>query len=256
MPFEFVELDEAKKRDGLRMVVVPGIPSPWGEAAKGILHVKKIPWVAVRLDAGSDEMFAWTGERSAPVAVYNDDVPRSGWAEILLLAERIEPSPALVPEDPADRALAFGLAREICGEMGLAWCRRNAGVHSGMNGQPGFPKPIAEYLGPKYGYRAEEGELYERRVVEILGLLSNQLAAHKAAGSRYYIGERLSVVDIYSATFMTMFRPMPHDLCPMPEMLRETFEVRSPQEEKALQPALIEHRDFVYREYLELPLTL
>jgi hypothetical protein len=31
------------------MVVVGNVPSPWGEAAKGILHIKGIEWAAVRL---------------------------------------------------------------------------------------------------------------------------------------------------------------------------------------------------------------
>ena len=36
MPVEFVDFEEARQRDGLRMVVVSGVPSPWGEAAKGL----------------------------------------------------------------------------------------------------------------------------------------------------------------------------------------------------------------------------
>ena len=50
---KFVDFEDARARDGLRMVVVPGVPSPWGEAAKGILFVKKIPYVAVRLDTSN-----------------------------------------------------------------------------------------------------------------------------------------------------------------------------------------------------------
>ena len=48
MTFEYVSVAEAMQRGGLRMVVVGGVPSPWGEAAKGILHIKGIAWVAVR----------------------------------------------------------------------------------------------------------------------------------------------------------------------------------------------------------------
>ena len=173
MPFEYVDLDDAKQRAGLRMVVVPGVPSPWGEAAKGILHVKRIPWVAVRLDQGSDAMSDWTGgERSGPVAIYEDEAPRKGWAEILLLAERLAPDPGLLPGDAAERALTFGIAHEICGEMGLGWCRRNLGVHAGVSEGGGFPKGVAHYLGQKYGYRAEEVALYSTRVVHILEALS------------------------------------------------------------------------------------
>jgi len=46
---KYVSVEDAMKRSGLRMVVVGGVPSPWGEAAKGILHIKRIDWVAVRL---------------------------------------------------------------------------------------------------------------------------------------------------------------------------------------------------------------
>ena len=81
MPVEYVDLEEARNRDGLRMVVVPGVPSPWGEAAKGILRVKRIAYAAVRLDPTSDVMAAWTGERSGPVAIYGHEAPRSGWAD-------------------------------------------------------------------------------------------------------------------------------------------------------------------------------
>ena len=49
MTFDYVSVEEAIERRGLRMVVVGGVPSPWGEAAKGILHIKGIDWVAVRL---------------------------------------------------------------------------------------------------------------------------------------------------------------------------------------------------------------
>ncbi len=42
MAFTYLSVEEAIRRGGLRMVVVGGVPSPWGEAAKGLLHVKGI----------------------------------------------------------------------------------------------------------------------------------------------------------------------------------------------------------------------
>jgi hypothetical protein len=39
MSFQYISVEEAIKRGGLRMVVVGGVPSPWGEAAKGFLHI-------------------------------------------------------------------------------------------------------------------------------------------------------------------------------------------------------------------------
>ena len=156
MSVEYEDFEVARERGGLRMVVVSGVPSPWGEAAKGALHVKQIPWVAVRLDPSSQAMADWTGQRSGPVAMYDDEAPRSGWAEILLLSERLAPEPVLLPSDPEERSLAFGLSHEICGEMGLGWCRRLQGIHAGLSDGGGFPEGVARYLAPKYGYRAEE----------------------------------------------------------------------------------------------------
>ncbi len=49
-----MSVEDAIKRGGLRMVVVGDVPSPWGEAAKGILHIKGIDWVAVRLAYDSE----------------------------------------------------------------------------------------------------------------------------------------------------------------------------------------------------------
>ncbi len=256
MPFHYTEFAEARAAGGLRMVVVTGVPSPWGEAAKGILHLKQIPWKAVRLDQGNDEMAEWTGERSGPVALYDDETPRSGWAEILLLAERLAPEPALLPADPRERALVLGLSHEICGEGGLGWVRRLQGVHAGLKGEGGFPPGIAHYLAGKYGYREKECEGYLGRVVGLLEMLAGRLHAQHSRGSRFYAGTTLTAVDIYSATFMALFRPLPPEDCAIVEGMRSVFEDMDEATAAALDPVLLEHRDFIYNEYLELPMTL
>jgi len=256
MPVEFVDFAEARTRHGLRMVVVSGVPSPWGEAAKGILHVERIPWVAVRLDTSDAELVEWAGEPSGPVAVLDDEPPRSGWAEILLLAERLAPAPSLLPDDAADRALAFGLAHEICGEQGLGWTRRLQGIHAGLTSGAGFPEPVAHYLAGKYGYRAEDADGYGERVIALLRMLAGRLRRQREAGSRFYVGRALSAVDLYSAAFMALFAPLPPEQCPMPDALRATFESVDDETAAALDPILLEHRDAVYADFLELPLTL
>lgn len=256
MPIEYVNVDEAIARSGLRMVVVGGIPSPWGEAAKGMLHIKRIPWCAVRLSYDSEPMKQWTGQRSGPVAIYNDDKPRSGWAEILLLAERLAPEPALLPADAAERALAFGLAHEICGEGGLGWTRRLQLVHAGLQSSGGFAPRAAQYLSRKYGYSPEAGAAAPQRVAALLRMLSARLHLQRAAGSGYYIGDRVTAVDVYSATFTAMFRPLPPEQCPMDAATRQAFELRDPITEAALDPILLAHRDRMYAEHLELPLSL
>jgi glutathione S-transferase len=256
MRFQYVRVDEAIKQSGVRMVVVGGVPSPWGEAAKGILHVKNIEWTAVRLVYDSEPLAQWAGQRSGPVLVYNDERPRAGWAEILLLAERLAPNPSLLPNDAADRALVFGLAHEICGEQGLAWSRRLQLIHAGLNSNGGFSERIAKYLAKKYGHSPEAGANAGSRVAGVLHMLAARLKEQRQVGSRYYVGDAFTAVDIYSATCMAMFSPLPAEQCQMDAATRAAFKWRDAQVEAALDPILFEHRDRIYAERLELPLSL
>ena len=84
MPFEYISTEDAIHANGLRMVVVSNVPSPWGEAAKGILHMKSIQWKAVRLVYDSPVFDEWAKEQSAPIAFFGDEAPRYGWREPLL----------------------------------------------------------------------------------------------------------------------------------------------------------------------------
>jgi glutathione S-transferase len=253
---EFVSVAEARERGGLRVVMVGSVPSPWGEAAKGIFHVEKVPYVATRLAAEMPAVVEWTGHDSAPIAVYEDEKPRIGWAEILLLARRLSPAPTLLPADPEQRAAVFGFSHEICGEDGLGWCRRLQGVHAGMTGGVGFPKPIAQYLAPKYGYRSDSGEHAGARVVELLQMFSRRLHAQHEAGSRYLVGDALTAADIYLATFIALFAPLPQEYCDIPEQFRAGFESMDDATRSAFDPVLTAHRDEIYQKHLELPLTL
>jgi glutathione S-transferase len=256
MAFAYVSVEEAIKRGGLRMVVVGGVPSPWGEAAKGILHIKGLEWVAVRLAYDSEPLKAWAGQRNGPVLVYENERPRHGWAEILLLTERLAPAPPLLPADPAERALVFGLAHEICGEAGLGWSRRLQLVHSGLRTAGGFPERVSKYLGKKYGYSPEAGAAASARVAEVVGMLAARLKAQRQAGSRYYVGNALTALDVYSATFAAMFDPLPPVQCKMDAATRAAFASRDAQLEAVLDPILFEHRDTMYAKFLELPLSL
>jgi glutathione S-transferase len=132
--------------------------------------------------------------------VYDDERPRAGWADILLLAERLAPTPSLLPADAADRALVFGLSHELCGEEGLAWSRRLQLVHAGLHGAGGFPERVAKYLGKKYGYRPEAGAAAGARVAQLLDMLAARLKAQRSAGSPYYLGDAMTAADIYAAT--------------------------------------------------------
>lgn len=256
MSFQYISVEEAIERSGLRMVVVGGVPSLWGEAAKGILHLKGIDWAAVRLDYQSEALKQWAGQRSGPIAIYEKDRPRSGWSEILLLAERLAPRPALLPADPFERALVFGLAHEICGEAGLGWSRRLQLVHAGLHNAGGFSERVAKYLAAKYGYSAAVGAGYGSRVVALLGMLAARLKAQRAAGQRFYVGDRLSAVDVYSAAVVSMFAPLAPAQCAMDAATRAAFETLDAPTEAALDPILFEHRAMMYADHLALPLSL
>jgi glutathione S-transferase len=256
MPFKYVSLDEAMSRGGLRMVVVGEVPSPWGEAAKGFLQIKGIEWVAVRLDQSSEPLRIWTGQRNAPVVMYENEKPRPGWAEILLLTERLAPAPALLPADPSERAMVFGLAHEICGEAGLGWSRRLQLVHAGLQNDGGFSERVAKYLAEKYGYSPDTGAAAGSRVADLLRMLAKRLKAQREAGSSYYVGHALTAADVYGATFMALFRPLPPEQCKMRDSTRAALETRDAKTEAALSPILFDHRDMVYSKHLELPLSL
>lgn len=256
MSFKYVTVEEAVDASGLRMVVVGNVPSPWGEAAKGIFHIKNIDWAAVRLDYESDALKKWAGQRSGPVAVYDAERPRDGWAEILLLAERLRPEPHLLPKDAALRALVLGLSHELLGEEGLAWARRLQLVHAGLNGNGGFPERVAKYIGKKYGYRPDAGAAAGARVADLLSLLVSRLKAQRESKSPYYVGDSVSAVDVYSATVSAMFGPLSPEHCEMNPNTRAAFETTDEQTQAALDPILFEHRDMMYQQHLELPLAL
>lgn len=251
---DYIEIKEARDLPGLRLVLTAGVPGPWGEAAKALLHVKELEYVPVRQTPGaSDEALRdWTAQTSAPVAVYEDERPRSGWADILFLAERLAPEPRLIPEDLEDRVRMFGLANEVCGEGGFAWQRRLMLLHP-MLESGGGAGPMAAF-GRKYGYSPQAGAAAPVRTAEILTALSQQLRRQAERGSRYFIGDALSALDLYWATFAAMLEPLPENLCPMDPGLRHGYTLADPDVLKAADPLLLEHRDFIYREYLELPL--
>src|SRR5262249_15196297 len=152
----------------------------------------------------------------------------------LSLAERLAPLPSLLPADPADRALVFGIAHEICGEAGLGWSRRLQLIDAGLQNIGGFPEQVAKYLGRKYGYGTETAAAATARVAALLTMLAARLEEQHEKGSRYYVGNSLTAVDVYSATFMALFKPLPQEHCHMTANIRAAFETRNEQTEAAL----------------------
>ncbi len=250
---EWIEIEEARGLRGMRLVLTAGVPGPWGESARNVLHVKNIPHVRVRQVPGEsdDALRAWTAQTSAPVALYEDERPRSSWVEILYLAERLEPEPALIPADPAQRVTMFGLCHEIAGDLGFGWQRRLMLLHPALEaGAGGVPALLAG----RYGYSPDAGKAAPGRSAEILRTLSAQLQAQRQRGSRFFVGDALTAADLYWATFCALARPLPEDVCSMSSFLRAGYTLEEPTVLEALDSILIEHRDFIYDEHLELPL--
>jgi glutathione S-transferase len=250
---DFVDVETARARRGMRLVVLGGVPSPWSEAAKAIFRVKRIPFVAVRLVGKDEAIRAWTGVSNGPVAMYDDEPPRPGWAEILALAERVAPGPSLLPERAEDRAAMLGWAHEILGEDGLLWNGRLVGIDLGLatEGARGFPIPVAKYLGKKYGYAKERMPRAVARAKEQLAALARFLTS--GAGPHFF-GDRLTALDLYSAAAMGTIAPLPDELCPMMPIIRDVFDAT--RREIEAPEALLSHRDRVYREHFELPVQL
>jgi glutathione S-transferase len=252
----WIDVETARTAPGLRLVLTRGVPGPWGEAAKAIFHVKRVPFARVAQAAGGDNdaLRAWTGRDDAPVAVWNDEPPRHGWADIALLAERIAPDPPLVPRDVDERALVFGLGRELCGELGVGWCRRLMLVHQLKRLAPDLP--IAGYLAGRYGYDEKLAEAAPQRVADIVAAFGRQLGSQRARGRRHLVGDGLTVLDLWWSSFAAMLDPLPEDLCPMRPELRASYVARDPIVRAAIDPALMEHRNAIYRDHLELPIDL
>ena len=155
------------------------------------------------------------------------------------------------------RARLFGLAHELCGELGFGWCRRNAGIHLSVEKAP--PGPLREWalgFGRKYGYRGEEAALYGRRVREVLALFTGILREQRARGSRFLLGDGLSALDLYVAAFMALLEPLSAADCPMDDGMRAFYTLRDPAQRADGDDLLLAHRDAIYREFLELPVVL
>jgi glutathione S-transferase len=178
------------------------------------------------------------------VAVYNGEPPRASWADIVLLAERLAPQPALIPADEDERVTMFGLGQEICGEDGLGWSLRLMMMHAGG-------RDPTSVLGKRY----DNGVSFEHsqaRANAILAMLARRLEAQRARERRYLVGEALSAVDFYWMAFSQLLRALPEDACEMPEPYRKLADIVRPH----LAPVpeiLFEHRERMLRDHMRRP---
>ena len=245
---KYVSVEEARSLPGLRLALIAQTPSPWGLAARALFDLRKVDYVPVRQDAmqANEALQAWTGRRNAPVAVLDEEPPVDGWLEIANLAERLGSGPSLWPDDPVDRALAAGFSSEICGQGGFGWSRRLSMM--GTNGAR------LGAIGAQYGLREDAIAGADTRVIGILRALTGQLKAQAAAGRDFLIADRISVCDVHWACFSLLVAPLPEDQCVMSDQMRQMFSAMPDALREAVDPALIAHRDRIWRDHIGLPL--
>jgi glutathione S-transferase len=255
----FVDLEEARAASGVRLLAAAALPSPWTEAAKGIFHVMQIPVLCVRFRRGDPAQAAWSGTRNVPVVLFDQEPPRTGWAEILSLAERLGGAVSLVPAEVPERARLFGLAHELAGENGLGWSQRLIMIDGSLSsgGARSFPLSVAQYLSSQYGYAPERVAPARARAVAILAHFDRLLADSHAAGHAYLLGDRLTALDIYLATFLTPIAGVTRDECPgiAPPVL-PAFQYLGEVIGRDVPPALLEHRRKIYQQHLPWPIVL
>lgn len=251
---EYVPLDDVINGKGLRLVLVQGMPSPWGQAAKTFFDMKGVPYAAAAQTPGgaNEDLIAWSGQGSGPVVVWEDETPKHHWLDLMFLAERIAPKLSVIPADASLRAQMIGLSHEICGEGGIGWSRRLMLFQPAME-SPEPPEGM-RIMAERYRYDSAEAAATPARVADVLRALSTQLASQKANGSDFFIGQSVTALDIYWAAFANLLKPLPEDIMPMPADFRVGFAAIGPVIEAALDDSLIQHRDFIFGKYFRSPM--
>ena len=262
---EYLEAAEAKDLPGLRLALTVGVPGPWGQAAMFAFDYKQIPYSPVAQYAGEDnpELVAWTGIRNAPIAIYNDEAPRSNAIDIVALAERIKPDPPLIPADAEARQRCFGISWDICGEGGFGWTRRitmslplppdlQALADTPDDGIP----PLTDRVNMAKAYRPAEAEVRaaEERLCGMLDALAATLQTQAKRGSPYFVGDKPTLCDLQWTAFTALLEPLPHADNPMPNWLRARYSYLTPRMAEHKHPILLAHRDHMFERHLALPL--
>jgi glutathione S-transferase len=250
----FLEIEKLKNCPGLRVVVVRGVPSPWGQAAKAMMEFKGLDYAAgLQIPAAAnEELVVWAGVNSGPVVAWENEPPLNNWLDILNLLERLAPDKPMRPSNPAERALCVGLSNEICGVLGLGWNRRISLYRPALDSAN--PPTRALHMGGKYGYNDADAASAVGRQVGALKMLDEQLRSQQMLGSRFFVGQELSAVDIYWASFSTIFELPPAERVPVAAERRPMFEQIEPDVRAALTPRLMAHREEIMSEFFRSPM--
>ena len=248
---ELVSFETALASPGLRLLLLSGAPSPWSQAALAILRYKQLPFLCASLRPSDPAFQRWNGARNLPAVLSGDAPVRTGWTEILALAEQLAPEPSLLPSPAEARLRSIGLCHELMAEGGLAWNARLLAIDAGLSseGREGFPLRAAQYLAPRYGWQPACAPSARMHAIRVLELLNQELTRHPGP---YYAGSKVGALDLYSAATLNILVALPDSLCPIPAPLRAAFDWLGQTLAEAISPALLEHRDRVVSTFFQL----
>jgi glutathione S-transferase len=250
---EYLTIEEARERSGLRLVLTRGVPGPWSEAAKALFTLRNVDYAPVQQIAGGDnpELVEWTRHRNAPIALYENEAPRVRWLELLDLAERLGSGPSLIPENRDDRMLMLGLINEIAGEGGMAWNARLLMFHAGVVGQG--PEAAKNPMFADYQYDAEAIAANTAKIQGFLDYMASHIKGQQGKGSHFLVASQFTAADVYWAYFSNMLELLPAEQCPVPDGLRAVWEILA-RSVSGYDPVLIEQRNRIFADHLVLPL--
>lgn len=254
---KYLSVAEGRVHGGLRLVLTMGLPAPWGESAKAVLRLRNVPYVPVGQEpmGSNDDLVAWTGIRNAPIAICGDEPPVHNWYDILMLAERLGSGPSLLPVRSAERSQCLGLCMEIAAQQGFAWNARLWMLAPLMGTDPATATtPVHRNMLQQYGMSAAAAEAAPGRVADIVRNLAQQLRAQRGRGLEYLVGSRLTAIDVYWVCFSQMIAPLPQNVNPVPDYVRELYGAPPAVVAATLDPLLLEHRDRIFERHIGLPL--
>jgi len=258
-PVKFIALDEAAAMNtGTRVTFVPGIPAIFAEALKNLCYVKGVPLIRVLhpqmgIDKTTGEdrqarLYGLTAQTSLPTMFHDEERPRNVWVEQLSLVERIgaDNTPMLIPLQIEARAEVFGLCAILLAEDGFIWNMRIL---------------VDSPLGQKYGFSTAASAAAPGKMAETIALLDRRLEAQSRRGSRYLVGDALTAVDIYWATFSMCVLPPPPEIMPVTrqnQRMLQYFQANGqiPAIADVLTKRIEEHQRYILRTYCECPAVL
>ena len=251
---QYVDLDTAKAAKGVRIVATNAVPSPWGEAAKALFTIAKIPALCVRATRGDTAVRDWMQTHNVPVVFHDTEPPRSVWSQIVALASRLAGPGVLLPVEIDRRVETIGLINEIAGEDGLGWNARLMMIHASFtsDGKRGFPAPVAQYLAAKYGYAPELIDAAKGKAIAVLAALSGRLG-----NADYFHGDKPGALDAYVATFLTPATHIAPEDCPnLAAPLRMAFAAAADELAPHVPAPLLALRRRMFERHLAWPIEI